>query len=76
MSWFALGPTQTLHVVPEPVVSPSVRHPAILVDDVRPYREALERAGIAILAEPDIPGRERFAFVDPFGNKVEILRVG
>ncbi|RYG84527.1 glyoxalase [bacterium] len=71
--WFAIGPHQ-LHVIPEPEVAPSVRHPALSVSDVAPFRARLTAAGTTILEEPDLPGCERFAFLDPFGNKVEIIR--
>ena len=71
--WFAIG-DQQLHVIPEPSVALSVRHPAILVREVAPFRVRLESVGATIMEEPDLPGCERFAFLDPFGNKLEIIR--
>ncbi len=73
LHWFALG-TAALHVIAETQVARSVRHPAILVADLEPFRSRLEAAGISIGAEPKLPGCERFSFLDPFGNRVEILR--
>ena len=71
--WFSLGPS-TLHVIPEAEVAPSVRHPAILVGDLAPLRVRLEAAEIEIKSEPQLPGCDRFSFVDPFGNRVEVLQ--
>ena len=41
--------------------------------DVRAAKAYLESKGVELIKEPVIPGRERFAFLDPFGNRMELL---
>ena len=38
-------------------------------------RKHLEKHGLEIMEEPLIAGRERFAFIDPFGNRMELLQI-
>jgi len=45
------------------------------VADVAAARELLEKNHIEIVEEPIIPGRTRFAFIDPFGNRMELLQM-
>lgn len=72
--WFQAGDVE-LHIGVESCDgSPSKRHPAFAVADVRAARRYLESLHIAIREEPLILGRTRFSFHDPFGNRVEFLQ--
>ncbi len=70
--WFQLSNMQ-LHLGMEPENGVSNRHPAFEVTDLAAAREHLERHGIAIIEELQVPGQRRFSFVDPFNNRIELL---
>ena len=71
--WYSIADV-ALHVGVEEVVAPSKRHPAFEVEDVSGVRGYLERSGVRIKNEPDIPGvLHRFSFLDPFGNRIELF---
>jgi catechol 2,3-dioxygenase-like lactoylglutathione lyase family enzyme len=72
--WFNIGNVQ-LHIGVEPVLPVSIRHTAIEVDDADAARKHLQDNRVEILEEPVIPGRHRFAFIDPFGNRMELLQI-
>jgi len=72
--WFDIGDIQ-LHIGVEPALARSIRHTAFEVADVVKARELLTKANIEILEEPELPGRTRFAFIDPFGNRMELLQM-
>jgi catechol 2,3-dioxygenase-like lactoylglutathione lyase family enzyme len=72
--WFNIGNIQ-LHIGVEPAIARSIRHTAMEVADVAAARELLEKNHIEIVEEPIIPGRTRFAFIDPFGNRMELLQM-
>jgi catechol 2,3-dioxygenase-like lactoylglutathione lyase family enzyme len=72
--WFNIGNIQ-LHIGVEPALARSIRHTAMEVADVAAARELLEKNNIEIIEEPVIPGRARFAFIDPFGNRMELLQM-
>ncbi|HWZ03140.1 MAG TPA: VOC family protein [Mucilaginibacter sp.] len=72
--WFDIGNIQ-LHIGVEPALARSIRHTAFEVADVEAARYLLERNDIEIIEEPKIPGRSRFAFIDPFGNRMELLQM-
>jgi len=72
--WFNIGDAQ-LHVGVEAPLRRSIRHTAVEVFDVTDARRHLESQGVEIVEEPVIPGRERFAFIDPFGNRMELLQL-
>lgn len=77
--WFAAG-EQELHLFPEPsgvaVNSESRRHPCVQVDDVDGFRAHLVRSGISTIdSDADIPGRQRFFALDPFGNAIEFIEI-
>jgi catechol 2,3-dioxygenase-like lactoylglutathione lyase family enzyme len=71
--WFNIGDAQ-LHIGVEPQLPVSTRHTAFEVQDVDAALKYLENK-VQILAEPEIPGRRRFAFLDPFGNRIELLQI-
>lgn len=70
--WFAIADVQ-LHVGVEPPMPVSTRHVAFEAEDVASALEHL-KGKVEILEEPVIPGRVRFAFHDPFGNRIELLQ--
>ena len=71
--WFNIGDAQ-LHVGVEPALPVSTRHTAFEVEDVNDALSYL-KSKVEILNEPEIPGRRRFAFLDPFGNRIELLQI-
>src|SRR5919205_3576924 len=70
--WYNVAGVQ-LHVGVEEVVAPSKRHPAFEVEDVEGARAFLERNNVRTKDEMPIPGMRRFSFIDPFGNRIELL---
>ena len=40
------------------------------IDEVRAF---LVQKGITLKEEPNIPDRKRFSFLDPWGNRIELL---
>jgi catechol 2,3-dioxygenase-like lactoylglutathione lyase family enzyme len=71
--WFNIGDVQ-LHVGIEPEMPVSTRHTAFEVVDMDAALQYLE-GKVHLLDEPEIPGRRRFAFLDPFGNRIELLQL-
>jgi catechol 2,3-dioxygenase-like lactoylglutathione lyase family enzyme len=71
--WFDIGNVQ-LHIGVEPALPRSIRHTAIEVADIAAAKQHLEHNNVEIVDEPQIPGRTRFSFIDPFGNRMELLQ--
>lgn len=71
--WFNIGNVQ-LHVGVEPRMPVSTRHTAFEVTDVDAALKYLT-GKVQLLEEPEIPGRRRFAFLDLFGNRIELLQI-
>jgi catechol 2,3-dioxygenase-like lactoylglutathione lyase family enzyme len=69
--WYQVADVE-LHLGVEKEVK-TKRHPAFEITDIKAARNQLEKI-VEIVEEPHIPGRERFAFIDPFGNKIELLQ--
>ncbi|MBB6130034.1 VOC family protein [Mucilaginibacter lappiensis] len=72
--WFRIADIE-LHIGVEDSHTRSIRHTAFEVNDVAAARKHLENQGLEIMEEPLIVGRERFAFIDPFGNRMELLQM-
>jgi catechol 2,3-dioxygenase-like lactoylglutathione lyase family enzyme len=70
--WYSVAGAQ-LHVGVEDPVAPSKRHPAFEVENVEGVRAFLEQNGVRTKDETPIPGMRRFSFIDPFGNRIELL---
>jgi catechol 2,3-dioxygenase-like lactoylglutathione lyase family enzyme len=70
--WFDIGNVE-LHIGIEPTLPRSIRHTAIEVKDVEAAKAHLKKHGVEISEEAMIPGRDRFSFFDPFGNRMELL---
>jgi catechol 2,3-dioxygenase-like lactoylglutathione lyase family enzyme len=72
--WYKIADVE-LHIGVEPVVARSKRHPAFEINDLAFARDLLEKNNIQIQEEPYIEGRIRFSFIDPFGNRIELLQI-
>jgi catechol 2,3-dioxygenase-like lactoylglutathione lyase family enzyme len=72
--WFNIGDLQ-LHIGVEPALPRTIRHVAMEVADIEAARTQLAANDVEIIEEPVIPGRTRFAFIDPFGNRMELLQI-
>ena len=70
--WLAVAGIE-LHIGVEPSLPRTSRHSAFEVNDVHAAKAYLESKGVELIKEPVIPGRQRFAFIDPFGNRMELL---
>lgn len=72
--WFIAGNIE-LHLGVEENFIPGRKkaHPAFVVEALNRIRVHLVQNGIEIKEETDIPGRKRFSFYDPFGNRIEFL---
>lgn len=62
-----------LHIGVEPSLPRTSRHSAFEISDVKAAKAYLLSKNVEIIPETIIPGRERFAFIDPFGNRMELL---
>jgi catechol 2,3-dioxygenase-like lactoylglutathione lyase family enzyme len=72
--WFQCGPLQ-LHLGVDQEFQPAkTAHPALLVDDLEHFLQALQRNGSAIKFDQQIPGYQRAFTSDPFGNRIELLQ--
>jgi predicted enzyme related to lactoylglutathione lyase len=72
--WFNIGNIQ-FHIGVEPALAHSIRHTAFEVADIAAARACLVKNNVEIVEEPVLPGRSRFAFIDPFGNRMELLQM-
>jgi len=71
--WYQL-PGMELHIGTEDGTPLSKQHFAMEVADIKAARQHLIANGVQICEEIAIPGRERFTFKDPFGNRIEFLQ--
>jgi len=71
--WFTIGDIE-LHIGVEEPNPFTIRHSAFEVSDLSASRGQLEKHGVKINVEPLIPGRTRFSFLDPFGNRMELMQ--
>jgi catechol 2,3-dioxygenase-like lactoylglutathione lyase family enzyme len=71
--WFTIGDIE-LHIGVEQPKPITIRHAAFEVADLRASRVQLEKHAIKINEEPVIPGRIRFSFLDPLGNRMELIQ--
>ena len=71
--WYQIADIQ-LHIGTENELNKSKRHPAFEVQDINYARKHLENHGVIIKEDIQIPGQIRFSFIDPFGNRIELLQ--
>jgi catechol 2,3-dioxygenase-like lactoylglutathione lyase family enzyme len=73
ITWFKIGDNE-LHLLEESNDAEGARrHLCLEVDDLKPFRDRLERNGEATHEADPIPGRPRFFCYDPAGNRLEFL---
>lgn len=70
--WYQLADIQ-FHIGTEDEINKSKRHPAFEVNNLREARIHLEKNNVSIKEETNVPGQNRFSFLDPFGNRIELL---
>ena len=71
-NWFVIGEIQ-LHLWEEEDPIVSVRHPAFEVQDLEEARAFLLEKQLTITEGPEVVGRKRLFFRDPFGNRFELI---
>jgi hypothetical protein len=71
--WFQIVNIQ-LHIGTENEINNSKWHPAFEVAGLKAARGHLEGKRVKIKEEIEIPGQERFSFLDPFNNRIELLQ--
>ena len=71
--WYQVADIQ-FHIGTEDEINKSKRHPAFEIMNLDESKKYLEKLGVKIKEEIPIPGQERFSFIDPFGNRVELLQ--
>ncbi len=70
--WFKIAEAE-LHLGIEENRNSTKAHPAFSVLNLNSVRVHLIQNGVDIKDETPIPGRKRFSFRDPFGNRIELL---
>ena len=70
--WYKIAGAE-LHLGVEENRSNTKAHPAFTVQNINAVKVHLIQNGIEIKEETPIPGRKRFSFRDPFGNRIELL---
>lgn len=70
--WFEIGDIG-FHIGIEPGLLNTSRHSAFEVTDLEAARKQLEDNGVKTYEEEKLADRERFFFLDPFGNRMELL---
>ncbi|MFC6991999.1 VOC family protein [Haladaptatus sp. GCM10025707] len=71
--WFRAGEIELHLGVEASHDQRSKQHVALEVANLLAVREGLEAHDVVIQEETPIPGRERFSFRDPFGNRIEVI---
>jgi catechol 2,3-dioxygenase-like lactoylglutathione lyase family enzyme len=72
--WLQVGDRQVHVGTEEGVVRHATKaHVAYAVTEIGEWRARLTAAGVDVFDGIPIPGRERFEFRDPFGNRVELI---
>ena len=72
--WFTAANIE-LHVGVEEALPQTIRHTAFEVTDLEAARQHLMNNGVIIQKQRGLPGRSRFSFTDPFGNRMELLQM-
>jgi catechol 2,3-dioxygenase-like lactoylglutathione lyase family enzyme len=70
--WFDIGDIG-FHIGVEPGLANTSRHSAFEVTDLEAARKQLEDNGVKTYEEEKLADRERFFFLDPFENRMELL---
>jgi catechol 2,3-dioxygenase-like lactoylglutathione lyase family enzyme len=72
--WFTAANIE-LHIGVEEPLPATIRHTAFEVIDLEAARQHLLTHGVVIQPQRVLPGRSRFSFIDPFGNRMELLEM-
>lgn len=72
--WFTAANIE-LHIGVEEPLPQTIRHTAFEVTDLEAARKHLTENGVTIQKQRVLPGRSRFSFTDPFGNRMELLQM-
>ena len=70
--WYKVANIE-FHIGTENEVNHSKRHPAFEVNGIQEAKAYLIKKGVKIKEEIQLPGQSRFSFIDPFGNRIELL---
>jgi catechol 2,3-dioxygenase-like lactoylglutathione lyase family enzyme len=70
--WFTVAGIE-IHIQEENGGYSKARHMAFEINDLERAKKHLESNGLELSYSSLIPGRQRFFFRDPFGNRVELL---
>jgi catechol 2,3-dioxygenase-like lactoylglutathione lyase family enzyme len=74
--WVQVGDRQVHVGIEEGVdLRATKAHIAYTVVGIENWRDRLRSAGVDVIEGIPIPGRDRFEFRDPFGNRVEFIQV-
>jgi len=71
--WYQLADIQ-FHIGTENEINKSKRHPAFEISNLDDAKKYLIQQGVTLKEEIEIPGQKRFSFIDPFGNRIELLQ--
>ncbi|GEB31645.1 MULTISPECIES: VOC family protein [Brevibacillus] len=72
-AWFRCG-AQLIHLGIEQGFIPAKKaHPAFVVQNIEALIAHLEKAGVPLRLDDEIPGLIRFFTEDPFGNRLEFM---
>lgn len=73
--WFTNGKVE-LHVGADADFRPARRaHPALVVDDLEAMLGRARNFGAEVVEAVQIPGRRRGFVYDPFGNRIELIKL-
>jgi catechol 2,3-dioxygenase-like lactoylglutathione lyase family enzyme len=71
--WYQVADIQ-FHIGTENEINKSKRHPAFEISNLEDARQYLIQHGVTLKEEIQIAGQKRFSFIDPFGNRIELLQ--
>jgi len=73
--WFESDAVKVHLGVEEPFRAARKAHIAFKVDDVASLAKRARDGGFEVVEDRDLPGHERVFIFDPFGNRLEFLRL-
>ena len=71
--WYQLADIQ-FHIGTENEMNKSKRHPAFEISNLDATKQYLIQQGVTVQEELQLTGQKRFSFIDPFGNRIELLQ--
>ena len=70
--WFKIADIE-LHLGVEENMVKTKAHPAFEIEKANEVKKHLIENKVPLKEEIEIPGRKRFSFYDPFGNRIELI---